>query len=212
MNKVTMKKVLFALVILAIATMTACNLAAPAQESSTVEVVMGGLGEGARSFGTEANWVKINVVNSSGVSVGSGDLAKPVDVWRGKINVSQSGTMRFIATAGSVATEVRWSGNDNTYIVGQVVGEIHCTAGAAYLCDNLTLGGYSDWFLPSLDELNTMYNKRVAIDGLSPSWYWSSSEYAGESTIAWTQFLSGGGAQSDSFKNTTCLVRAVRAF
>jgi hypothetical protein len=47
---------------------------------------------------------------------------------------------------------------------------------AANLCAYLTLEGYHDWFLPSIDELELLYQSRYAIGGFSGS-YWSSSEY-----------------------------------
>lgn len=48
---------------------------------------------------------------------------------------------------------------------------------AAVVCDTLTLGGYTDWFLPSNDEMDSMLVHRDAIGGFDPSWsYWTSTE------------------------------------
>ena len=84
------------------------------------------------------------------------------------------------------------------------------TAGiAAKVANDLWLGGQSDWFLPSKDELNQMYIRRTAIGGFSTVDYWSSSEY-GEG-IAWYQYFDDG---SENANNTsvTAYVRPVRAF
>ena len=84
------------------------------------------------------------------------------------------------------------------------------TAGiAARRANDLWLGGQSDWFLPSKDELNQMYIRRTAIGGFSADYYWSSSEY-GEG-IAWYQYFADG---SENANNTsvTAYVRPVRAF
>jgi formylglycine-generating enzyme required for sulfatase activity len=85
------------------------------------------------------------------------------------------------------------------------------TAGiAARLCDDLVLNGYSDWFLPSKDELYQMYLQKTAIGGFTNFSYWSSSEY--NATNAWDQAF-GSGSQSSYSKNFTGNgVRAVRAF
>ncbi len=84
------------------------------------------------------------------------------------------------------------------------------TAGiAARLCGDLVLGGYSDWYLPSKDELNKLYVNRVAIGGFASSWYWSSAEFDYDS--AWS-FAFSGGLAANFGKNTTVYVRAVRAF
>ena len=53
---------------------------------------------------------------------------------------------------------------------------------AARLCDDLVLSGYSDWFLPSLNELEKLYINRELIGGFETvnytdkSVYWSSTE------------------------------------
>ena len=95
---------------------------------------------------------------------------------------------------------------------------------AVSLCSNLTLGGYSDWFLPSRDELNLMWtnladsdstgsNSGVTDSGnlgnFSDDVYWSSSEYG--SNGAWIQYFNDGG-QGHRNKVNTYYVRAVRAF
>jgi Protein of unknown function (DUF1566) len=84
------------------------------------------------------------------------------------------------------------------------------TAGiAAQLCDALTLNGYSDWFLPSRDELNQMYLQKTVIGGFANSFYWSSSEYdAGD---AWYQYFPSG-TQLNGGKTNPTYVRAIRAF
>jgi hypothetical protein len=72
-----------------------------------------------------------------------------------------------------------------------------------------TGGGYSDWFLPSIDELNLMYQQKLVIGNLANNWYWSSSE-SGASVARFMAFNDGG--QGDYYKAYSCLVRAVRAF
>ena len=98
------------------------------------------------------------------------------------------------------------TGNQNTIDI-----EAGCTTAgiAAHICANLTLGGYSDWFLPSRYELNTLYYARVAIGGFASSYYWSSSEY--NSNFAWYQYF-GYGNQFSNYKTNDFYVRAVRAF
>jgi hypothetical protein len=80
---------------------------------------------------------------------------------------------------------------------------------AARLCGDLVLGGYSDWYLPSRDELYQLYLNRVAIGGFANSNYWSSTENA--SSIAVLFYFDYGYASYGS-KPSAYYVRAVRAF
>ena len=97
--------------------------------------------------------------------------------------------------------------------------EIGCTeeGKAADLCANTGLNGYDDWFLPSKNELNLMYeNLRVfGVGGFSWDWYWSSSEV--NAFGAWVQGFPPGSTpvtQQENYPKYTPIVRvrAARAF
>jgi hypothetical protein len=85
---------------------------------------------------------------------------------------------------------------------------------AAQLCIDLVLNGYSDWFLPSIDELNKLCLNRIAIGGFANNYYWSSSEY--DINNSWGQSFSNNDNNDqnilDKSLNFNVRVRAVRAF
>jgi len=80
---------------------------------------------------------------------------------------------------------------------------------AARLCGDLVLGGYSDWYLPSKDELNQLYINKVAIGGFASNGYWSSTE--ANNLNAWEQRFNSW-MLNNSSKDWNLFVRAVRAF
>lgn len=47
---------------------------------------------------------------------------------------------------------------------------LQCTP-AACMCDTLTVGGYSDWYLPSINELKGMYDKQSVIGNFAAGNY-----------------------------------------
>jgi hypothetical protein len=90
---------------------------------------------------------------------------------------------------------------------------------AAKLCAELVIGAYSDWYLPSKDELNLMYHNigqgaaapLTNVGGFAGAWYWNSSESVANGYSAWTQDF-GSGNRSHGAKYFANAVRAVRAF
>lgn len=67
------------------------------------------------------------------------------------------------------------NGPSNT---GQIVSSCPTPGIAAALCNDLVLGGYSDWYLPTRDELNLAYQNLhlFGIGGFAAAHYWTSSE------------------------------------
>ena len=114
----------------------------------------------------------------------------------------------FTAT-GATATALG-SGSNNTNLIITSQGNSDGTNYAANLCTNYNGGGYTDWYLPSKNELNKLYLNRAAIGGFASGFYWSSSELV--STSAWFQSLVLTGFQSFGSKGNAFRVRAVRAF
>ena len=82
---------------------------------------------------------------------------------------------------------------------------------AITLCKNLRIGGYSDWRLPSMHELNQMYIYlyEAKLGGIANSYYWSSNEY-GKKRACFYAF--NDGSQDHASKGYPYYVRAVRSF
>ena len=102
---------------------------------------------------------------------------------------------------------------NTTKIIAQNGAGVTCAAGLARAYNG---GGYTDWYLPSRDELDKLYLNRVAIGGFDTTtdpYYWSSSEEESYATDAWFQAFGGQySGQYWGYKWNAYRVRAVRAF
>ena len=100
----------------------------------------------------------------------------------------------------------------STHRSGTITKE-NCAALACHSYSTATTKA-GDWFLPSKDELNLLYQnlgKRVLLSNTTnDNWYWSSSQFS--NNRAWDQSFSDGSLDSYGGKNSTDSVRAVRAF
>jgi hypothetical protein len=77
-------------------------------------------------------------------------------------------------------------------------------------CTHLTLNGYSDWHLPTEDELGALYANRNVVGGFELALYWSSSEF--NDLKAFCQTFDYGVANNYAMKALKYRVRPVRAF
>ena len=115
-----------------------------------------------------------------------------LDAVRRELNIQMSGDGRYMECSGELGS-FGWNQ-------------------AITAAQNYDGGGFSDWRLPTKDELNLMYvNLKVRnLGGFGNDWYWSSSQY--NNGTGWVQRFSDGN-QGDNFNmNPTALVRAIRAF
>ncbi len=108
-------------------------------------------------------------------------------------------------TTGTATALGTGNANTNTIVTLQGAGSY-----AAKLCFDLVLNTYSDWYLPSKDELNKLYLNQGAIGGFTNNNYWSSSESGVNN--AWSQNFNPPGSQNIFSKGSPLYVRAVRAF
>lgn len=104
--------------------------------------------------------------------------------------------------AANTTTIINVYGNSGTY--------------AARMCRTYTGGGFSDWFLPSNDQLFKLSGYQDIVGGFpTPCFlctfnYWSSTE--NNNFRAWDQNLNYGSSFNNAQKNQLNYVRAVRAF
>ena len=136
----------------------------------------------------------------------------------GDLNYSASTEKGIIVSASDVSSGVKWyngsygvktSANDKVVRTGssnttKIVNAQGAGSYAAQVCQDLSLNTYTDWQLPSIDELKILYSAR-SLTGA----YWSSTEYeAGWNYVR----VVNDGQEGSRAKNETLKVRAVRYY
>ena len=116
----------------------------------------------------------------------------------------------------SVGTTTTWNGQANTNLMK---AQTSATSGAWKHADDYSYSGFTDWYLPSTDELNLLYNNRFNVnktlsviggaDQLRYYSYWSSSEEDSDTGI-YTNFANG--VSNFTLKDSLYRVRAIRQF
>ena len=115
-------------------------------------------------------------------------------------NTSVTGTLSTIGS-GSANTDkiIAQNGAGTTYAAG--------------LARAYTGGGYSDWYLPSQDELNKLFLNRILLSTTPDVLYWSSSEWYDPTGTAWFQVFDNTGYKGGGGKTEGAIhVRSVRSF
>jgi Protein of unknown function (DUF1566) len=157
---------------------------------------------GEYKFGGVIFWV--NSTGKEGLVCATLDQSAGIQ-WYNGLSVNTTALGKVIGTGQANTTAI---------IIAQGTGSY-----AAKLCDDLTLNGFSDWFLPSIDELKEMRIKKSIIDATSiansgtqidATRYWSSTEYSGSIHAAETASFTTSSATFLEFKNLTHNVRAIR--
>ena len=164
-------------------------------KSSVEKYAVGDVGPGGgRVFITPAT-----AGNTTGLYFEAAPYADVAAAWCGSKNTLYAPSL----TLGALDTAIG-TGQSNT-----AIADVTCSRGAIQIASDYYNNGFSDWFLPSKDELNEMYLNRDYLGGFSNDDYWSSSEF--DDYFAWYHHFNYGG-QRTNLKVNTYYVRPVRAF
>jgi hypothetical protein len=107
-------------------------------------------------------------------------------------------------------SSVQGSGVSNT---NSILSGCASNLSAAYKCDVLVIDGYSDWFLPSKQEVSIIYQNYQAVGGVYPSQsqgVWSSSEI--NASNGWVCSFDGGGGWVSLPKSYVFAIKPLRRF
>jgi hypothetical protein len=75
--------------------------------------------------------------------------------------ITGNAVLTNISTLIGSSAQSTWDGLTNTNAFATQAG---CNSGAALLCYNYSSGGYTDWYLPAIDELSLLYFNRFIIN------------------------------------------------
>lgn len=216
-----------------------------ALHARTAENLTDGTSSGEMMYWNGTGWVPVIPTGNEGATL---QMIGGVPTWTGGTPPTAVGDYRdggivfwvdptdnnhgLVVDMNDLSTSAQWgclntiiAGADNNAIGTGAQNTIDIEAGcptpgtAADLCANSTNGGYSDWFLPSIDALSEIYtnlstiNNSLTTNGGSSidiAWYWSSTEQS--STLAFEIYFGYGLTQGEVKSWSTVQVRGVRAF
>ncbi len=118
----------------------------------------------------------------------------------------------YFNITNSIYEEIGY-GKANTDLIIQTQNSTGLPFEAANLTVEYTNDGYDDWFLPSIEELEIVYNLRFSLNGLFTNDYYFSSTEVNDAYARAVNFATGENV--DFYKGpggTTIRVRAIRYF
>lgn len=156
--------------------------------SDTVDIALGNYHEGGIIFYIEPN-------GQGGLVVSVEDLSIDTPWWNGE----------FVQTnAWSVA-----DGWDNTFLILRAQGDK--SSYSAKLCDDYEVDGFDNWYLPSKQELDLLFENKDLLENIPDGLYWSSTEY--EFGSVWVQDFSSGEQHLNNTSDSAGVrTRAIRRF
>jgi hypothetical protein len=113
------------------------------------------------------------------VNPGAGDW-KYMEAAPAKTEVTTFWASEMFPVDGILDVRAVGTGKSNTaFIMRQAVSRGGGFDWAAEVCDALSVNGYADWFLPSMDELHMMYGNlaRKGLGDFKTEWYCSSTPF-----------------------------------
>lgn len=149
------------------------------------------------SYGNEVSFITTNLAIGNAYQGGkivyilvSGDPGFNAAVTHGFIvaNPYNAGPWQPASSDLLATSSALGAGATNTATIVAARGAGSYAASIAY---DLEYNGYSDWYLPSLDELYKLYQNRVAVGFNPTSSFWSSTQ--NDATSAWYVNFSTGG-------------------
>ena len=191
-------------------TITAIISSSEAMNTATVTVNLANVNEiGDYNYGGVIFWID-PTDNTKGLVCAVTDQSSSIR-WHDTQQPSITGTTSISLQTGSTNTD---------FIIASLGSNFAAGVARAY-----NGGGFTDWFLPSVDELKEMSNNRAAIDATATAnsgtalvadpWsvstgYWSSSQESNPGRVYLVNLLVAG--ESAGFATNIARVRAVRAF
>lgn len=178
-------------------------------------------------------YVRAYATNEKGTAYGSQKsiTALPAvgDAYGGGVlfYTANSGVNGYVSATSDQSSGLKWdekesaiTGADGTAIgtgeqnTADIVAVRNSYSNAAKLCSDLSLNGYTDWFLPSSGELAEMYTQRSTIGNFTTtggfsSIYWTSTEHSAYEA-KYVLFDGGSGGGIDRTWNSR--VRCIRYY
>ncbi|MCF0238292.1 MAG: carboxypeptidase regulatory-like domain-containing protein [Sphaerochaetaceae bacterium] len=129
----------------------------------------------------------------------------------GTNNTEIGGTGTSIG-CGKENTRILVEAMGNSTYINNIEGNLDLGLYAAKIAWDYKQGEYDDWFLPSKDELNLIYENiyTAGLCSFLKDWYWSSSE--AYSSTAWYQTFLYDDGQYHDYRYYNFCVRPIRAF
>ena len=134
------------------------------------------------------------------------------------VNQSTSSAYSNI-TNQSIGASTTWDGQTNTNLMA---AQTSASTGAWKVANDYSYGGFTDWYLPSITELDLLRQNRFnvyktfstiigATELITNNWYWSSTEDATDPSSAKAYGLNNS-QQIDYLKSALYNVRAIRKY